>query len=68
MIGALDRLLVLYAAEEGRPEASMRTRTADISVHSPEVRKCTRQLAECIVTLRDVTRAPEVKCLLPSGL
>lgn len=58
MMGAIDRLLVLFAAEE-QNEPSVK----DASGREAERRKCTRQLAECILAIRDVSRASEVSII-----
>ena len=64
MIGALDRLHVLYDAAEAQEPAEQPQGAAQ----KAERRKCSRQLVECILTLRDASRAPEARKLIFSLL
>ena len=64
MIGALDRLHVLYDASEAQDPPEQQQGPAQ----KAERRKCSRQLVECILTLRDASRAPEARQLIFSLL
>mmetsp|Transcript_55277 Transcript_55277/g.97565 ORF Transcript_55277/g.97565 Transcript_55277/m.97565 type:complete len:106 (+) Transcript_55277:112-429(+) len=63
MIGTLDRLLVLYAIEEKSD-----SNDKNAAAREAERRKCTRQLVECILALRDVSRAAEAHQIIQSLL